>query len=199
MKTFSRRIQELFAIIFLLAISSGAHASENMEVIAEENSRVIRIKMLSPTSETMDVTLFNDRNKVIQMDIIEEVSNFEHSYDLSGFEDGTYTLVSEMANMHFHRVLEVRGSGVKLADSYYTFNPVFKMEDDKVLVHYINNGTKDIGISIEQGSEILYDSYYGNDDQVFSKAFAIGKLAIGNYTLRLVTQGEFHSFEFEVD
>ena len=199
MKTIYRNILHSFPVLMLMVISLGAIASENLEVTTEVNSRVIRLNMSTPTAETMDLLLFNDRNRVIYQDKIASLSLYEESYDFSDLKDGTYTLVSAVANMRLSRVLDVRGSEVKLADSYYTFQPHFKLVDDKILVHYVIEGNKDIGISIESGSTTLFDAFYGNNERVFAKTFAIGDLAKGSYTLHFVSQGEFYSFDFEVD
>ncbi len=199
MKTTNRYLPHVIALSLLFAISSGARASERLEVNIENNTKLVHVTINSPVSESMDLVLFNDQNRVIYEEKLENVSRFEHSYDLSGYEEGTYTLVLEKENMNYHRVIDVRGSGVTLADSFYTFKPVFKMVDDKLLVHYINNGHREIGISIEHGSETLFENYYGNHEQVFSEVFTVEDLGIGNYTLRFVSQGEFHAFEFEVD
>ena len=199
MKTSYNHIKLSLALSLIMAISLSASATERLEVNTDLNSRVVNMKMVNPASETMDLALINDRDRIIFQEKIENAGNFEQSYDLSGHEDGVYTLVLERENIKFHRVLEVRGSGVTISDSYYTFKPVFKIDGNKVLVHYINNGQREIGISIEQGSKTLFDTYYGDNEQIFSEAFDLRNLANGNYTLNFVTQGEFHAFEFEVD
>jgi len=199
MKTIYKNIRYAFPVLLLMVISPGAGASENLEVTTEVNSRVIRMNMNTPTSETMDVLLFNDRNRMIHQDKIESLSLYDESYDFSDLKDGTYTLVSAVANMRLSRVLEVEGSEVKLADSYYTFQPHFKVVDDRILVHYVVEGNKDIGISIESGSTTLFDAFYGDNERIFAKSFAIDDLSKGSYTLHFVSQGEFYSFDFEVD
>jgi len=199
MKTIYRNMTYVFASVMLVTISFRANAIEKLEVITEENSKVITLKMDSPIGEAMDVALLNNRERVIYEDQIASLTSFEDTYDLGHLEDGTYTLVSSVANMRLHRILEVNGSEVELVDSYTTFKPQFKMIDGMLVVHYVIEGTKDIGISVESGLGTLYDSYYSNNERIFSKAFRLDDLARGNYTLNLVSDGEFFSYDFRVD
>ena len=183
----------------LLTVSSGVLATENLEVFTENKSRVIRMEMSNPSEVAIDVHLYDESNSPIYSDRIGSRSTFEHSYDLSGLEDGTYKLISEMGHMQYNRILEVKGMEVKISDSFYSFTPVFKMQDGLVLVHFINNERADIGISIEDESGALFDSFNKGDEPVFSEAFAVDNLARGSYTLKFASQGKFHTFEFEVD
>ena len=199
MKTIYRNMTYVFASVMLVTISFRANAIEKLEVITEENSKVITLKMDSPIGEAMDVALLNNRERVIYEDQIASLASFEDTYDLGHLEDGTYTLVSSVSNMRLHRILEVNGSDVELVDSYTTFKPQFKMIDGMLVVHYVIEGTKDIGISVESGLGTLYDSYYSNNERIFSKAFRLDDLARGNYTLNLVSDGEFFSYDFRVD
>ena len=183
----------------LLTVSSGVRASENLRVFTDENSMVIRMEMSSPMEAAIDVHLYDGSNSAIYSDRIGRLSTFEESYDFSGLEDGTYKLVSEMGHMQYNRILNVNGTEVKISDSFYSFSPLFKMQDGLVHVQYINNERAEIGISIEDESGALFDSFYEGDEPIFAEAFAVDNLSRGSYTLKFISQGEFHTFEFEVD
>ena len=199
MKTlFNIRLIALLAISLMLS-SLEARTFGDIEVFFEENSKVVYLKLENPAMESLDLLLLDDRNRVIKQKDLGNLSNLEYSYDFSDLKDGNYTLVSELNHMRFNKVMEVRDSRVKMINSFYSFAPEFKLQDDKVLVHYILNGDRNISISIEKGSETIFDTYFDNNERVFSKAFAINELESGSYTLQFASQEDFYSFEFEVD
>jgi hypothetical protein len=188
----------LGAIVFI-AGGTEARAFENIEVSIEDNSKVVQLKMNNSTWQSIDLVLLNERDRVIHEDHIGNLSSLEQSFDFNDLDDGTYTLVSSMEQMRYNKVLEVRESQVSMTDSYYTFSPKFKMEGDKILVHYLFEGDRDISVSIEKNEDTIFDSFFDNNEKLFSKAFAIDELASGAYTMRLVSQDDFYSYEFEVD
>lgn len=188
----------LGAIIFI-AGGTQVRAFENVEVSIEDNSNVVQLKMSNPSVEKLDLMLLNSRDQVIREDRMGDQSSLEQSYEFDGLKEGTYTLVSSLHHIHYNKVLEVRDSKVTMTDSYYSFSPNFKMEDDKILVHYVMDGDRDVSVSIYQNSDTIFESFFDNNENVFSKAFAIDELSSGTYTLRFVSQDDFYSYEFEVD
>ena len=192
------RLIALLAITLMLS-SFEARAFGDIEVFIEENSKVVYVKFENPAKESLDLILLDERDRVIKQNEIGNLSNLEYSYDFSDLTDGNYTLVSELNNMRYNKVIEVRDSRVRMINNFYTFAPEFKLQDDKILVHYILNGDRNISISIDKGSETIFDSYFDSNEPVFSKAFAINRLESGSYTLQFASQEDFYSFEFEVD
>jgi hypothetical protein len=188
----------LGALIFVAGVTQ-ARAFENVEVSIEDNSNVVQLKISNPSIGNLDLMLLNSRDQVIREDRMGDLSSLEQSYNFDGLKEGTYTLVSSLRHMHYTKVLEVRDSKVTMTDSYYSFSPTFKMEDDKILVHYVMEGDRDVSVSIEQNSDTIFDSFFDNNEKVFSKAFAIDGLSSGSYTMRVVSQDDFYSYEFQVD
>jgi hypothetical protein len=199
MKTIQKISAYSIATMMLVTISLRTSAIENLEVITEDNSKVVRMELDKPIGVPMDVILKNNWDRVIYQNRIDGISPFEHSYDFGDLRDGTYKLVSSASNLRLNRTLEVRDSEVEVTESYTSFQPQFKLEDDKLMVHYIMNEKKDIGISIQHGSDVVYDGFYGKNDGFFSRVYALDELEQGSYTIQFVSKGEFYTFEFELD
>lgn len=188
----------VLSLSFIL-VSLESRASENLEVTIIENSRMLRMEVNNPSIEVINVFLYNEKNNSIFSKRVELGETFENQFDFTGLKNGTYKLVSEVAHMKVNRVLEVRDSQVYLMDSYYSFLPVFSQTDNMLSVQYINNGRKDIGLSIEGPKGVLYDTFNDDGDLVFSKGYSLENLEYGKYTFQISSQGEFYTHEFELD
>lgn len=192
----------LFTSILSLAVavaSTESRASENLEVALIENSRTLRLEINSPILETVNLRLYNENDRVIFSERVELADSYESQLDFTDLRNGNYTLVSEVANMRVNKLIKVSETSVQLQDSYYSFIPVFKQENDKLSVYYVNNGGADIGISIENEYDVLSDFYFNDGVKVFNKTFSLAKLSAGNYMIRFVSKGQFHTHEFQVD
>lgn len=198
-----KKIKELLftsimSMSFLL-VSFESRASENLEVVMIENSNIMRLEVKNPSLEEIDLYLYNQNDRKIFSEKVGLGETFVTQIDFSGLKNGTYTLVSEVSNMRVNRVIEISGSQIDLVDNYYTFIPVFTQKDDKLLVHYINNGGEDIGVSIESNDGAFFDAFYKNGDTIFSKAFSLENLGTGTYKFQFISQSDFYTHEFEVD
>jgi hypothetical protein len=199
MKTLNKKYALIFTAAFLVVITLNVRAFDNMEVIIEENSSFVQLKMTNPAVESMNVFLLNQRDRVIQQDRIEHLSAFEQSYDFSELKDGTYTLVSQMQHMRYNKVLEVRDNQVEMTDAYYSFTPVFKMKDDMILVNYLLNGSEDIAITVKRYSKPIFHGYYGNNEYSFEKIFSLEDLPAGDYSLQLASNKDTYAYDFSVE
>ncbi len=157
------------------------------------------MEVKNPSSEVMDIYLFNDNKREIFSKRVGLGETLESQYDFTKLKNGTYTLVSEVAHMRLNRVIEVKGSQANLVDSCHSFLPVFAQKDDRLLVHYVNNGGEDIGFSIEDNEGEIYDAFFDNSDTIFTKPFSIENLEARNYKFHFTSKGNFYTHEFKVE
>ncbi|MGC9343245.1 MAG: hypothetical protein ACP5E3_11125 [Bacteroidales bacterium] len=183
----------------LILVSVDSRASENLEIIIVENSQLMKMEVKSPSMEEIDVFLYNQNDRQIFSDKIGLGETFETQFDFSELRNGTYKLVSEVGNMRVNRVIQVSDNKVELVDDYYSFIPVFTQKEDKLIVHYVNNGAEDIGVSIESNLSNYYDAYYDNAGLIFSRIYSLKNFEPGTYSILLTSKGDFHSYEFRVD
>lgn len=198
MKTLKRNLTVTILSLTAILISTNSNAMINLNVTTNENSKTVRMELITPSSEAIDVYVLNKRDKKLYSDRIMVGSTYSSLYDFENFKTGTYTLVSELENMRLNRTIEVRESGAKVIDSYYTFSPTFKIQDSKVIVHYISDSNDKVDISIEGMDEFIYDGSYSSEENTFTRAYDINNLEEGFYTMNFISSGEFHSYEFEV-
>ena len=83
-------------------------------------------------------------------------------------------------------------------ENLIAFSPIFSEKDGLLTVQYINNGGKDIGISIENESGVVFDAFYSNADIVFTNTYSFEDLEPGTYTFHITSKGVFYSYEFKL-
>lgn len=198
MKTLKRNLTVTIFSLMAILISTNSNAMINLNVTTNENSKLIQMELLTPSSEEINIYLLNKRDKELYRERIMGGSTYSNLYDFEDFKKGTYTLVSEIENMRFNRTIEVNEAGAKVIDSYYTFSPTFKIDQGELLVHYISDVKDNVDISIDGLTGFSYDATFSSEDMVFSRAFEIDKLEKGFYTMSFFSRGEYHSYDFEV-
>jgi hypothetical protein len=199
MKNLRNKLFTSIIALAIITISIDAKEIENFEVVILENSSVVKMEVNNPSTTVINISLFNAFEKMILSEKVDLGETYESQVDFSDLRRGTYTLVSEVGNMRLNKIFRVNNSQVELIDSYYSFKPVFLVEDDLLTVHYINNGNEDISLSIEDNLNVYYDEYYTTDDMIFSKVYSIENLESGIYNFKFMSNGELFTHEFEVD
>lgn len=190
-------ITSVFGMSFIL-FSVNTSAIEDLEVKIDENKPVVRMEINIPSTNEIDFYLYNANERMIFSDRAELFETFESQFDFSEYRKGTYTLVSEIGNMRYNKVLEVKDSKVELIDSYYSFTPIFQQEGDLLTMYFINNGDGDIAVSIEDMSNTYYDAYYGSEDLIVQKVYSLENFRTGEYTFRFSANSEIYEHVFEV-
>ena len=194
----STLITTVFAISFFL-FSFNTRAIENIEYKIDENAPVLRMEVSIPSANEINFFLYNANERMVfsERTLLDE--SFESQFDFSEYRQGTYTLISEVENMRYTKVLEVKDAKVEIMDSYYSFKPVFRQEGNFLTVHFINNEESDIALSIQDGSNTYYDAYYGNEDHIFQKVYSLENFKTGEYVFKFIANGEFFDHEFKID
>ncbi len=199
MKNITKSLIAPFLGMALILFSIGSRASENLEVAIIENTNTLLMEVKSPSSEEMNIFLLNRSDREIFRKQVGSGETLESQFNFSDLKNGTYTLVSQVANMKLNRVIQVTDSRAELVNSYYSFLPVFDQLDDKIRVHYINNGGEDIGISVEDDNGEIFKNFFGNEDFIFTKTFSLENLEAGDYKFKFTSNGDFYTYEFKLD
>lgn len=124
-------------------------ATENLEVIAIENAKTVRMELTTPASVAINVTLYDEAERIYYSDKISAGATFEDEFDFSTVRKGTYRLVSELGNLRYNQIFQVNENAMEFQESFSTFIPQFKLNEDQLMVHFINNFQRTLGISIE--------------------------------------------------
>lgn len=199
MKTIKSNIILSSLVLILASIISPAKASENLEVSAIDEAKKIRMELNTPAIEAINVRLYNNSNRVLYSDQIAAGATFEDEFDFSSVRNGTYSLVSELGSLRYNRIFHVDEHAVEFKESYYTFIPQFKYEDDQLMVHFINNQSESLGVSIEDEYGRIFDAYYNAPGDTFSRIYALDDLEMGSYVIHLMSGQEMFSYEFTVE
>ena len=194
-KTFSFVVSALLLVIFT---SSPLAATENLEVTPIDKSKMIRMELSTPIEASINIMLINKADKVVYRDQISPGATFDEEFDFSTVRQGTYTLVSEMGNMRYNRILKVTGDAVKFTESFYSFVPQFKLVGDRLMIQYIKNPDENIAITIENEKELIYDDYYTDQENIINITYDLGNLSEENYLVNFSSGKNFFTYEFKL-
>jgi hypothetical protein len=194
-KTFSFVVSALLLVIFT---SSPLAATENLEVTPIDKSKMIRMELSTPIEASINIMLINKADKVVYRDQISPGATFDEEFDFSTVRQGTYTLVSEMGNMRYNRILKVTGDAVNVTESFYSFVPQFKLMGDRLMIQYIKNPDENIAITIENEKELIYDDYYTDQENVVNITYDLGNLSEENYLVNFSSGKNFFTYEFKL-
>jgi hypothetical protein len=191
----------IFSSIAFIAFSflSPAMATGNLEVNTLENEKTVRMALNTPAEGEISLVLFDQYDRIYFNDRISAGTTFEEEFDFSTVRRGTYKLVSEMGNMRYNRVFKVGKDAVEFQESYFSTVPQFRLEGDMLLVHLIKDANEDVGISIEDAYGQVFDAYYEDPGNTFSKVFGLDDLESGFYEIRLMYGSELFSHEFTLE
>jgi hypothetical protein len=177
--------------------SLTTRASGYLNVSSLENSTKLLLELSNKAPEQIDFYVLNNRDQKFFKTNISGTSEFSEVIDLSELENGRYTLVTQLANQKYNQVIKVKNNMIEEIDSYYSFEPVYKLENNSLYVHHIDDRSEIVQVRIEnQFGEQFEEEFFFED--VFSKAFKLDYLTEGYYTLNLSTERDSFTFEFEV-
>lgn len=191
----------VFSSIAFMAFSllSPVMATGNLEVNTLENDKTVRMALNTPAEGEISLVLYDQFDRIYFNDRISAGTTFEEEFDFSAVRRGTYRLVSEMGNMRYNRVFKVGKDAVEFQESYYSFVPQFKVDGDRLLVHHIKAPSETVAVSIEDAYGQIFDAYYGDSGNIFTKVFGLDRLERGSYMIRFMSGNEMFSHEFTVD
>ena len=198
MKTFVKLFKLSLTAIFIAIPSMNAVASEYMNITSMNNSKSIQVEIDAPQLVPVIVYLQSEDDKIIYMENIVAGSTFDQQIDFNDYNNGTYILTSQKGNMRYNSIIEVNDSYAEITSEYYSFIPEFRMNEDRIIVHYINNVSDKVNVKIKDRWGLVYNEYF-YDDAIFSRAFTTEGLVEGDYTLEFTSEGETFTFTFDVE
>jgi len=187
----------LSAIISFSAYDSKAFDAVELEIM--EDTRIVRMAVSNPATLPVEITLINSFNREIITEKIEAGETFESRIDFSELRNGTYTLVSTAGNLRTHKVLSVRNSSVEHKETFTSFIPVFRQDNETLTVYYIDDPGSAVDIYIDNERYYFKDRRFTNESGIFEKVFSLELMNPGSYQFSLTSGGEEFNYEFEVN
>ncbi len=199
MKTIHNTFIATSLMIIFSLVAPPAGATGNLEVNTLDNEKTVRMELTTPAEGEINVILYDAAERIFYNDRISAGATFEDEFDFSSVRNGTYSLVSELGSLRYNRVFHVDEHAVKFQESYYTFIPQFRYEEDELMVHFVNNQQNSLGISIEDEYGRVFDAYYDAPGDTFNRIYALEDLSTGSYVIHLMSGEEMFSYEFTVE
>ena len=118
-------------------------------------------------------------------------------YNLSQLPDGVYSLTLNTYNSFITKKISIKYSKTSLLEETISYKPTQRFEDNKWIVNLFAQG-EDVSVKIfDDNTDIVYEET-SRDQQVFSKAYNLENLSVGNYSIQLYVDGRSYFNDVEV-
>ena len=176
-----------------LSISSFASGDINISALKESSKAIVKIEV--PAQDDVNVSLRDPDGIVVHSDVISKNSEYGRVFDFSQVNDGVYTFVTKTGYTTTTKTIELKNNSISILGKDYSYDPIFMIDGDLLIVSYLNQSTEDISISLEDSKREYFKEKEGNS-LTYGKMINIEKLSSGEYTLALVVGDKEYKYRF---
>ncbi len=194
MKTIiNRKVSLAFLAIASLSISS--FASGEIRITNIEGSSKAKVEIEVPVREDIKFSVKDEEGSRIDYDVVKKNSEYYKVFDLSQFDEGQYTYVTETGHTTITRTIELKDNSISEINREYAYKPIFKIEGDLLIVYFLNQTNEDVTISLEA----YMTEYYieeADDSTTYEKMLSLKNLSSGDYNLSLAVGDKEYNYNF---
>ena len=177
MKTMKSLITVTVLGLSTIIFSGNAFAFFDVVPVKLMDKTVVQVTV--PNNLTTQVYVSNHEGEIIHRNSIQKHTPSK-IFNFSSLENGIYTFhaVSEQADVT--KKIMIEDSSIEVISKEVEYKPTFIIEDDKIMVNYLNLDKEEIEMFISNSYSDLYRNSEGNSG-VFQKIVNISGLDTGEY------------------
>ena len=118
-------------------------------------------------------------------------------YDLSNLEKGMYTFYSSSEQVDVTKKVMVDGTSIEILSKEMEYKPVFTIQDDKLMINYLNLEQEEIEVNIDNARYDIYSNNEGNPLS-YNKILDISKMFHGEYRAQIKAGDKVFDHYFRV-
>lgn len=194
MKTMVNRKANLVLLaIASLGISAYAAGDINITDMVERSKAKVQIEV--PTHEDVTVYVTDDDGRRLLYDVIDKNSKYSKVFDFTQVDDGMYIFTTETGQATVTKTIELKDENIFVKNKEFLFKPIFKMEDDILMVHFLNQLDEEVSVSMKSTTRDYYEEA-GYSEMVYDKSFDVKNLPAGEYTFTLASGNRVYYYNF---
>lgn len=183
----------LTIISMLLLVKGFAAKNPTMSVLPVESHKAM-VTCKTDDVKQLDFMIKDERGALL---FHEEIGNgatdFRKIFNFSELDNGTYTLSLNCDNCTIYRDLIISGRKLKVGEEVRAYEPVFRSENEKVYLNFLNPSKGNVSLSIYGNGERITRRYLGNQFTI-QKCFDLSKMESGDYEFVLSDRYSEHLF-----
>ena len=204
MKT-NKSLKTVLALFIMAGLSLSASASSDpTSITVTSAAEKTAASMTINVSSDMDtyVSVLDQEGTMIYSDMVSRDEKPGKMYDFSEVENGVYTFKSVTEHKMVETTFVIEKNELKVLDEKTRYRPVFWIEDDILLISYMNLEQDDIYISVQDELSVADESnlYYEEiteSDMSYERIFDIQNLSEGEYTITLKSGENTYKYFFD--
>lgn len=187
-------------LAFLFVAFFGAITSSNATNVDPINTKIedqsITVNLSDITSDVV-VTIEDAFGFNLLSEKLNPTDQKFRKYNLSQLLDGVYSMTVDTYNSLIIKKIRIQDSKTSLLEETISYKPTQKFEDNRWMVNLFAQG-EDVSIKIfDDNADVVYEHTH-KDQVVFSKAYNLENLSIGNYSIQLYVDGRSYFNDVEV-
>jgi hypothetical protein len=178
-----------FAFVLLavaLTLSAFATKTPKMDIVALDGSKAV-VTAVTDSQESSRISIIDENGERVYFKWVKAAARFKTVFDLSYLEPGTYTVKFKTGTESVKREIEVGNGEVKVKPMKYKAH--FAYDGNLLKVSYLNFEQKDISIFVYNGSQLVFQSDFGNDFNI-QRALDVSQMVKGEFNFILAGAGE---------
>ena len=195
-----KTINSLFAVavLGLSTILFAGNAYAFLEVIPMNTMDKAAVHVVVPKNQNSSIYISDPEGRIIHRETIKSSSSNGKVYNFSNLDEGVYTFYSETDHANFTKKVKVENSSVEVISNEVEYKPAFIVEDEKLMVNYLNLDQEKIKMAVYSSYADYYNSTEGNS-KVFQKKFDISGLDSGEYFAMIKVGDKNFIHNFNID
>ncbi len=186
-----------FFILTLLAamftLTGNAAKIPTMKVESVDSGKAL-VAFDPGVAKNFEVTIKDSRGEILYYKKTETAqTDFKTVFDFSELESGIYTLCINFDNCTIYRDLVMENRKMKVGNEIRTFDPYFRLENDKLYLSHLNPALKNVYLNVYENGEQVDHKKLGNELAIH-KCLDLSLLEKGDYEFIVSDRFNAHSF-----
>ena len=178
--------------------TSNIYAVGDVKVAPISGSKKARVYVTPAQNENVKLKVLNEKGtEFLYSEELSDASSYNKIYDFNQLNEGTYKIVAESSSKIVETNITVSKEGIKVVGENEQYKPFFKLQDNKLIVSYLNDKNNQVSVNFSDGKEIFFTSKKVQDLN-FMKAYDLSNLEKGAYLVSVNSGKDSYSYYFQV-
>lgn len=194
----TRSLKFTIVLAIVVGLSMNTFADGNSNDPADKKERSAKsTNMLKVRSDSDTyVWLLNQEGREVYSDNISKSYSTAKMYDFSMMKNGVYTMITKTEQRSVEKTIKVENGMVEVVEEKERYIPHFSIDENYLLVNYLNVNADDISIELESAYSAFFKEESGND-RSYGKKIDIRRLPRGEYRFVLTAGVNTYYYSFK--
>lgn len=174
---------------------SNVIAGGGIQVKTVKNNSIMVVSIMELEQQSVKLSIEDSQEQTIYYsENMSDKQSVQKAFDVSALSDGDYVIIAKTGAATLKERITVKDSEVIIKERVEVKKPVFKMNNNKLIVYFDNQTEELCSINFTKAEEVFFSDHSYNAD--VAKKYNLSELPVGEYTVSVNGGGE--SFQYAV-